>query len=85
MKFPESNTPKLLTIATLQGLTFYAAFEKIFFQENGLSIIEIAFLTIVFSITLITLEVPSGALSDRWVRKHVLVLSILASASPSYY
>jgi MFS family permease len=79
MKFPESNTPKLLAIATLQGLTFYAAFEKIFFQQNGLSIIEIAFLTIVFSITLITLEVPSGALSDRWVRKHVLSLSILAS------
>lgn len=79
MNFPETNTPKLLIIAALQGLSFYAAFEKIFFQENGLSIIEIAILTIVFSITIIVLEVPSGALSDRWVRKHVLSLSILAS------
>ncbi|MFT7645165.1 MAG: MFS family permease [Candidatus Paceibacteria bacterium] len=79
MKFPESNTPKLLVIATLQGLTFYAAFEKIFFQENGLSIIQIALLTVVFSLTMITLEVPSGALSDRWIRKYVLSLSILAS------
>lgn len=79
MKFPDSNTPKLLAIATLQGLTFYTAFDKIFFQENGLSIIEISLLTIVFSTTLITLEIPSGALSDRWVRTHVLSLSIVAS------
>lgn len=79
VKFPESNTPKLLAIATLQGLTFYAAFEKIFFQENGLNIIQIALLTIVFSVTMILLEVPSGALSDRWVRKHVLSLSIASS------
>lgn len=79
VKFPDRNTPKLLLIATLQGLTFYTAFEKIFFQENGLSIIEISLLTIVFSITLITLEIPSGALSDRWVRTHVLSLSIVAS------
>ncbi len=40
---------------------------------------EIAVLTVVFSITLIVLEVPSGALSDRWVRKYVLSLSVLAS------
>ena len=79
MKFPESNTPKLLAIATFQALTFYAAFQLIFFQENGLNIVQIALLTIVFSVTMITLEVPSGALSDRWVRKHVLSLSILAS------
>lgn len=79
MKFPESNTPKLLAIAALQGLTFYAAFEKIFFQENGLRIVEIAILTVVFSVTLIIFEVPSGALSDRWVRKNVLSLSIVAS------
>lgn len=79
MKFPESNTPKLLAIATFQALTFYAAFQLIFFQENGLNIVQIALLTIVFSVTMITLEVPSGALSDRWVRKHVLSLSIIAS------
>jgi len=79
MKFPESNTPKLLAIATFHALTFYAAFQLIFFQENGLNIVQIALLTIVFSVTMIALEVPSGALSDRWVRKHVLSLSILAS------
>jgi MFS family permease len=79
MKFPESNTPKLLAIATCQALTFYAAFQLIFFQENGLNIVQIALLTIVFSVSMITLEVPSGALSDRWVRKHVLSLSILTS------
>lgn len=79
MKFPEPNTLKLLILSTLQALTFYAAFEKIFFQENGLSLFEIALLTAIFSVFVIVLEVPSGALSDRWKRKYVLLLSILAS------
>lgn len=77
MKFPESNTLKLLLLAICQSLTFYAAFEKIFFQTNGLSILEISWITIIFSLCLVLLEVPSGALSDRWVRKYVLSLSVL--------
>jgi MFS family permease len=77
--FPESNTPKLLIIATIQALMFYAAFEKIFFQENGLSILQIAWITVIFSVFVVVLEVPSGALSDRWVRKHVLSLSVFSS------
>lgn len=79
MQFPEANTPKLIVLAGLQAMVFYAAFEKIFFQDNGLSVIEIAILSGVFSLGLICLEVPSGALSDRWVRKHVLSLSVVAA------
>lgn len=79
MQFPESNTPKLIVLAGLQAMVFYAAFEKIFFQDNGLSIIEIAILSGIFSLGLICLEVPSGALSDRWIRKHVLSLSVIAA------
>ncbi len=79
MKFPDSNTLKLLAIGALQALTFYAAFEKIFFQENGLSLFEISIIAAIFSLFVIVFEVPSGALSDRWIRKYVLSLSILSS------
>jgi len=51
----------------------------VFFQESGLSILQIFLITVVFSVTVVALEVPSGALSDRWVRKYVLTLSILFS------
>ncbi|MCX6739563.1 MAG: MFS transporter [Candidatus Parcubacteria bacterium] len=85
MTFFESNTPKLLTIALLQALTFYAAFEKIFFFENGLSIFQIGILTMIFSLFIIIFEVPSGALSDRWVRKHVLSLSLLSSGLSLFF
>ena len=73
------NPAKLLAIAFFQALTFFAAFEKIFFSENGLSFFQIGILTIVLSLFIIIFEVPSGALSDRWVRKYVLLFSVLSS------
>jgi MFS family permease len=79
MTFPHPNVSKLLWLAFFQAFTLYAAFEKVFFQESGLSIIQIFLVTVVFSVTVVALEVPSGALSDRWVRKHVLTLSIIFS------
>ncbi|MEY3783826.1 MAG: hypothetical protein RLZZ230_148 [Candidatus Parcubacteria bacterium] len=77
MTFPHPNIPKLLLFALFQSLTFYPAFEKVYFQENGLSILQIVSITIIFSIFVVILEVPSGALSDRWVRKYVLFLSVV--------
>ncbi len=79
MKLDQSNISKLMAIATFQGFTFYSAFEKIYFQNYGLSVTKIAILTFIFSIAVILLEVPSGVLSDRWVRKHVMSLSILSA------
>ena len=78
-KFPELNTPKLLLIAFFESVTFYAAFDKIFFQENGLSLFQISILLSIFSVMLLMFEVPSGSLSDRWVRKYVLMLSLGSS------
>jgi len=51
------------------------AVDKLFFLERGLELYQIAILLVLWSIMAIILEVPSGALADRWSRKNMLVLS----------
>jgi len=54
------------------------AVDKLFFLERGLNLSHIAILIACWSGLTILLEVPTGALADKWSRKYVLVLSGLA-------
>lgn len=60
--------------------TFFSAFifayvvERIFQQARGLSVTQMVYLDIIFFVIVLVLEVPSGALADRWSRKNVLLL-----------
>jgi len=51
------------------------AVDKLFFLERGLELRQIAILLVLWSALAIVLEIPSGALADRWSRKNMLVLS----------
>jgi predicted MFS family arabinose efflux permease len=44
---------------------------------RGLSVSEIVLVEIVYAVLTILLEVPSGAISDRWSRKYVLALNMV--------
>jgi len=44
---------------------------------RGLSVTDIVLVEIIFAVFVIFLEVPSGALSDRWSRKYVLALNVV--------
>src|SRR3990172_5191398 len=46
-------------------------------QVRGLSITQIVTVEIAFTLTAIALEVPSGALADRWERRKVLALNLV--------
>ena len=51
------------------------AVDKLFLLSRNISIQEIAILVAIWSGTTVLLEVPTGALADRWSRKYTLVLS----------
>jgi MFS family permease len=51
------------------------AVDKLFLLSRNVSIQEIAILVAIWSGLTILLEVPTGALADRWSRKYTLVLS----------
>lgn len=51
------------------------AVDKLFFLYRGLEIYQIAILITCWSMLVIPLQVPTGALADRWSRKNMLALA----------
>ena len=51
----------------------------LFFQENGLSLIDVMILQGIYSITVALFEIPSGYISDVFGRKNSLILSSILS------
>jgi MFS family permease len=59
------------------NMAFWLAIYAIFFLNKGLNYSEILILYAVLNGTQTILEIPSGALADRWGRKPVLILGAL--------
>jgi len=43
------------------------------FESKGLSVADMSWLLIIWSVPVFLLELPSGVLADRWNRKHIIV------------
>lgn len=71
-----ANIWKFYLFTIFQSFVLYYGIDKIFMAARGLSVKEIILVEIVYAVVVIFLEVPSGALSDRWSRKYVLVLNV---------
>jgi MFS family permease len=69
------NIKRLYALYGLHGLIFFYSFDKVFLQLKGFSIQQVVVVELLYVLTIVLLEVPSGALSDRWSRKYVLSLS----------
>jgi MFS family permease len=51
------------------------AVEKLFFLNRGINLSQIGILLFFWSVMSLILEVPTGALADRWSRRKMLILS----------
>lgn len=68
-----------LYIATfLNCLIFWYAIEKLFLTSIGFDTQSIALVTIVYTVVMLLANIPAGILADRWSRKGVLVISVIA-------
>ena len=45
----------------------------LFYEENGLSLHEIFILKSIYSVILVSLDIPTGYLADAWGRKNCLL------------
>jgi MFS family permease len=68
----KSFQTRLYVYCFLRELILIYPFYAIMFVENGLSPVEVSTLFAVWSGIVIALEIPSGALADRYSRKAVL-------------
>jgi MFS family permease len=71
----KSNIWKYFVFEALWSLVFFFPIFQIFYLARNMSITQIAFIGIAFSVARMAMEVPSGALADRWGRKKTLFLS----------
>lgn len=70
-----SNVKRFIAFRILFNARFYYPIFTILFLDFGLSLEQFAILNTVWAITIVLLEVPSGALADTIGRRNLVVLS----------
>lgn len=68
-----SNVRLFLAFRLLFNCRFYYPVYTILFLDLGLSLGEFAALNVIWALTIVLLEVPSGALADRFGRRPLIV------------
>jgi predicted MFS family arabinose efflux permease len=69
------NIWKLYLIRFFQGFIPAYVIERLFWEQRGMTIQLVIYTEIIYAITILLLEVPTGILSDRWGRKKMLLVS----------
>ncbi len=72
-KLIQANIWKYYVFNAFRELLFFAPIIVLFLQENGLSFTEIMILQSFFSICIVLLEVPTGAVADKIGRKQSMI------------
>jgi MFS family permease len=68
---------KLFTFAFFDELILIYPFYTLLFADKGLTAAQITSLLMVWSATTFVLEVPSGAVADKFSRKNVMIAALL--------
>jgi MFS family permease len=71
----------LYAAAALQGVFLWTPIEKLFLTEIGFDAAGIGVLAAAYAALVPIAEVPSGILADRWSRRGVLMIALLALAA----
>ena len=70
-----SNIYKLNLFWFFQSFIFHYVIERLYAVERGLTIQQTVYLEIIYAITIMVFEIPSGIISDIWSRRNVMILS----------
>ncbi len=74
------NIKKLYMIRLFQSFIPAYVIERLFWQARGMNVQMVVYCEIIYSVTAVLFEIPSGILADRIGRKRLLVLDGLISA-----
>ncbi|TDQ41194.1 MFS transporter [Aureibacillus halotolerans] len=70
-----SNVWKLYGFRFFYSLIPAYVIERLYWEERGMTIQMVIYAEIIFAVTVLLFEVPSGILADRWGRKRLIVVS----------
>ncbi|TMV52234.1 MFS transporter [Paenibacillus mesophilus] len=76
-----SNLWKLYALRFFSSLIPAYVIERLYWEERGMTIQMVVFTEIIYALTIVLLEVPTGIMADKWGRKKMLVFSALLGCS----
>lgn len=71
----KTNIWKLYAIRFFYNLIPAYVIERLFWEQRGMTIQMVVYTEIIFAITVVFLEVPTGIIADKWGRKKMIVWS----------
>lgn len=79
-----STTAKLCVASLFFGLLFWYGIEQLFLNKIIGNPAARGYVTIIYTATLLLLNVPAGILADRWGRKKALILGAIIQTVSSF-
>lgn len=73
----QSNLWKLYGIRFFNSLIPAYVIERLFWEQRGMTIQMVVYTEILYAITVVLFEVPSGIVADRWGRRKMIFLSAI--------
>jgi predicted MFS family arabinose efflux permease len=70
-----SNVTKLYYIRFFQSLIPAYVIERLFWEARGMTIPMVVMTEILFALTIVLLEIPTGIFADKWGRKRLLLVA----------
>ncbi len=71
----KSNIWKLYAIRFFHNLIPAYVIERLFWEQRGMTIQMVVYAEIIYAVTIVLLEIPTGIIADRWSRKKMIVLN----------
>ncbi len=73
----KANLWKLYALRFFSSLIPAYVIERLYWEERGMTIQLVVYTEVIYALTIVLMEVPTGMIADRWGRKRMLVLSAL--------
>lgn len=67
-----SNIWKLYAIRFFHNLIPAYVIERLFWEQRGMSIRMVVYTEIIYAVTIVLLEIPTGIFADRWGRRRMI-------------
>ena len=69
------NVWKLYAIRFFQNLIPAYVIERLFWEQRGMTIQMVVYAEIIYAVTIVLLEIPTGIIADKWGRKKMIVIN----------
>ncbi len=69
-----------MSFVFFQSLIPAYVIERLFWEERGITVQEVVYTEVIFAVTIVLLEIPSGIVADKWGRKNMILLSSVLEA-----